>query len=808
MKPTLPGYQIDQLIGEGVCGPVWAAEDPVGNQVAIRALSTLSVNLEHIRESVRRLATVKSEGHGPMPIWLQALDLRPAMLVTPLIGRKEGDLYLPATVQTSLGIYLGTEKAGELIQKLSQALAVFHRHRVVHGNLKPGNLFLGDGGRLLVADYAMGWMPGLDVLGFTDAILYMSPEQLRNPAGVLSEEGYQWDVFAFGVMAYRLLEGAFPRCSQSFEDVAPPPGLSHVEGIEADFAGVAEQLVQEEIRPWQRQHDPILMAVIERCLQLNPADRFRDMVELCDYWEKESILARHSSEMEVVGKKLRRTRAVKKSLGVGLAAAVAVAAGLGGSWAWREVILAQRTSNYQLEKRAAEEAKDRAEELQSQAETAKQESDEMLTKTRDKVKLLSQGRETLINWALREGGGELPVLLGRAERLEVLAEDYERLLESDRLAGNAELRKQWETEAALLAVARGETREARARLQGEVARLGACGLAELLLRESRTSPLNEKELALARALAMREGGAAEPWLGVVLDLAEARSVELSEGPESALRIFAGMLPKFEHLRAIEPGAGILWRTRVRSEAATMADGAGDDRLARLFREQVVEELRNLLGAEGLTDEMKRELKEAFVIAAAGLAEADYGAGHLVAAYNLADEAISLLKVTRRGEARISLAVNYAVLAGCERERSHTKVAQAHLRDSLALLAEPVEDELERLRTYREGMFRWQMGIVQAQLGDLTGEQELIEEGYELLVSLLDDEKSVRPTILQVHHVLGYLCVDLADSVEKEERRIAALDRAIESWRFLLEADPEDSEYLEGLAWTEAKKGHR
>ena len=121
-------------------------------------------------------------------------------------------------------------------------------------------------------------------------------------------------MFAFGVFAYRLLEGAFPRCNESFDDVAPAAGVLHWEGIEADFTGVAEGVLGEEIRPWQGQHDEALKRIVERCLSVDPNERFRDMVELCEVWEREILASRHAVEMEVVARKLRTGRRWKLSL--------------------------------------------------------------------------------------------------------------------------------------------------------------------------------------------------------------------------------------------------------------------------------------------------------------------------------------------------------------------------------------------------------------------------------------------------------------------------------------------------------------
>ena len=110
-----------------------------------------------------------------------------------------------------------------------------HQRRIAHGNLKPGNIFFDENGELFLTDFAMGQMPGVGVLPYTDALLYAPPEQLRDPEGYLSGKGYAWDTYAFAVLAFRLLTGKFPRCEATFSRGLPAPGEGHMTGIEADL---------------------------------------------------------------------------------------------------------------------------------------------------------------------------------------------------------------------------------------------------------------------------------------------------------------------------------------------------------------------------------------------------------------------------------------------------------------------------------------------------------------------------------------------------------------------------------------------
>ena len=804
MKPTLPGYQIDDCIGEGVCGKVFAAEDPVGNAVAVRTLNALSVNLNLVKEVGRRLQGATIEGHGPMPIWLQALDLKPAMEVSPLLADVVEDQIVPRNLQARLTDYLATSEAKSVVKCLAKALAVLHRHQVVHGNLKPGNVFISEEGRILVGDYGLGWMPGIDVLGFSDALLYMAPEQLQDPTGLYREAGYRWDVFAFGVLAFRLLEGKFPRCHESFEDVAPAPGVLHKEGIEADFGGIAEGLLESEVLPWEGEHDEALKSIVERCLCLDPSERFRDMVELCEVWERETLSARHAVEMEVVARKLRGGRRWRRGLGWGLAASLALGATAGIGWFAREHILKRSVESAEASQVVAEKSQEIAIQARDEAQSRDLATQVKLKKSQQSVAQLTESRKMLLDWAIGEGGDELPVLVGREGRLALLDQQYQKLIR-DGQGGEGEWLQEWQTERALLALLRNEPDEARDYINNEVNRLGGRGLALLLLKESANQEVSREDLALARNLARKAAGPQEPWLQAALDLVEVRSLEFAGQNDRALRLLAEVGEKVSDLPAAEPGTVSLWRTRLQREAADVAEGAGRETLATKFRSEMVKALGNELGADGLGEELRKQLRKYYVIAAEGLAEHQFAEGEVADARELAEKSLKLGKGIAEPRVEMALAVHHAVLAGCLREKGETEKAKEELAKGLALLAEPLEKAGdERWRRYREGMLKWQLSGALGQAGETEKELEQGEASLETMRELLA-EKGLRPSPIQIHRVVGYLSGDLAQSqalTKKEEARDELLDEAIESWKFLREVNPDEAEYVAGLAWCE------
>jgi len=123
--------------------------------------------------------------------------------------------------------------------------------------------------------------------------LYASPEQLRKPRDSAEGRGFRWDVYSFGVLAYRLITGKFPRLQSlaeadknSFDPESTIPE-SNLEGTLAENRNVdgerlAKKIEEEPDIKWPSGlHVPHhRRELIERCLDLDPSKRPADMREV------------------------------------------------------------------------------------------------------------------------------------------------------------------------------------------------------------------------------------------------------------------------------------------------------------------------------------------------------------------------------------------------------------------------------------------------------------------------------------------------------------------------------------------------
>jgi serine/threonine-protein kinase len=131
------------------------------------------------------------------------------------IDAAEGRLYyvMQHVPGRTLGVVLKdgplpTGEALHILRDLSAALDHAHGHGILHRDVKPENVLLGDDGVVRLFDFGLA---RLGSAGFGDQSMvvgtpsHMAPEQIRG--GVLD---HRTDLYSLGVVAYELLTGHLP----------------------------------------------------------------------------------------------------------------------------------------------------------------------------------------------------------------------------------------------------------------------------------------------------------------------------------------------------------------------------------------------------------------------------------------------------------------------------------------------------------------------------------------------------------------------------------------------------------------------
>ena len=142
-------------------------------------------------------------------------------------------------------------------KQILSALALVHRHGVIHRDLKPGNVFLTEG-VIKVVDFGIAKLAELrrtTIGGTMGTFGYMSPEQIEDPSNV----DPRTDLFSVGTILYEMLAGK-PAFEGSIGTI-----ITRVQA--GNYPPLSE--LSDEI-------DERLSAVVDRALSVDRTDRFAD----------------------------------------------------------------------------------------------------------------------------------------------------------------------------------------------------------------------------------------------------------------------------------------------------------------------------------------------------------------------------------------------------------------------------------------------------------------------------------------------------------------------------------------------------
>jgi serine/threonine-protein kinase len=204
VSDTIGGYVIDRELGRGAFGVVYKAvhpDDPA-TPVALKVIRT-GGKIDRLMLEPALLAKLDHPGV------VRVLDYFPhaggAELVIALEYVGGGDL--KAAIDETDRFHEDAVRA--VLEQIGGALAEAHAKGVVHRDLKPANILIDRTAaepRYVLTDFGVG---GEDEgirseKKLAGTLLFMAPEQLRG------RPGPQSDLWALGVVAYRMLTGTYP----------------------------------------------------------------------------------------------------------------------------------------------------------------------------------------------------------------------------------------------------------------------------------------------------------------------------------------------------------------------------------------------------------------------------------------------------------------------------------------------------------------------------------------------------------------------------------------------------------------------
>lgn len=265
-------FRIEHVIGVGSMGVVLAAKHiELDERVAIKFIRSEMQKvpgvLSRFAREAKAAVSIKSEHVAQVFDVGTAEGIGPYIVMEYLEGRDLG-----AVLETDGRLPI--RRAVHYVMQACEALAVAHSGGITHRDIKPENLFLtrqGDLELIKLLDFGIS-KAALTGKVFGDELstaesscllgtpLYMSPEQIRST----SEVDHRADIWSLGAVLYELITARSAFVADSVRQVwtriletAPTPLFAHCPEAPAS-----------------------LQAVIDRCLEKDPARRFQNVAEL------------------------------------------------------------------------------------------------------------------------------------------------------------------------------------------------------------------------------------------------------------------------------------------------------------------------------------------------------------------------------------------------------------------------------------------------------------------------------------------------------------------------------------------------
>jgi eukaryotic-like serine/threonine-protein kinase len=315
---TLGHYRIVRKLGSGGMGEVYLAHDTtLGREVALKVLPQQVTADPDRRSRFEREARAVAALNHPNIVTVHSFE-------------RAGDTHF-ITMECVVGQTLSTciPPDGLLIDHflalalpLVDAISAAHEQGVIHCDLKPGNVIVGENGRVKVLDFGLAKLQAdVDPTGVTatsvhaltatgqvlGTVSYMSPQQAEGkPIDARS------DIFSLGIMFHEMLTGRRPFSGDSHASIVSsilrdsPPLVSDLKP--ALPAGLAR--------------------IVKRCLAKDPARRYQAALDVRNELEdlKHELSAAHAE------RESSRTAATFRVAPIGAVLALLGIAAIGIYW--------------------------------------------------------------------------------------------------------------------------------------------------------------------------------------------------------------------------------------------------------------------------------------------------------------------------------------------------------------------------------------------------------------------------------------------------------------------------------------------
>jgi serine/threonine protein kinase/formylglycine-generating enzyme required for sulfatase activity len=264
-------FRLVRPLGRGAMGVVYLAHDrSLDRQVAVKFIAARQPNARaRARFQTEAQAIARLKQPNVVTVFrVGEIEGHPYIVSEYLVGQSLAELSMPLPWRRALTLGIG----------LARGLAEAHRQGVLHRDIKPANVLLTEQNVVKLLDFGLAELVEAEALQEPSTVRtaagtprYMAPELFVGTSATPRS-----DLYALGLVLYELCTGELPRHRRDPHREPPssgpvaspvpphgPPLTLRVPGIDPDFA-----------------------SIIERCLRIDPDERFASATALCAALER------------------------------------------------------------------------------------------------------------------------------------------------------------------------------------------------------------------------------------------------------------------------------------------------------------------------------------------------------------------------------------------------------------------------------------------------------------------------------------------------------------------------------------------
>jgi len=278
-----PRYQVEALLGVGGMGKVYKARDKELDRIV-----ALKILRQDVVEDPLALQRFKQE------LQLASRITHPNILRIHDLGECRGMKFISMQYVEGGDLLQLLQKEGPLplsravpiMAQLCEALQAAQSANVVHRDLKPQNILVGEGDHVFISDFGLAKSIESSIVGVTRAgtILgtpkYMSPEQVQG-----KPVDQRADIYSLGLIFYEILTGTLPFTGDS-----------------------TYQLMYQRVHELPRRPEELnpgiptyLSSIVLRCLERDPGLRYQSAAEILADLRAGQVSEPASSQQQALG---------------------------------------------------------------------------------------------------------------------------------------------------------------------------------------------------------------------------------------------------------------------------------------------------------------------------------------------------------------------------------------------------------------------------------------------------------------------------------------------------------------------------